>query len=608
MDHTKEMTTEFQAAIWGEADGINHELSDLTTLVGAQIMSGTEAGDADATGDVINQEYKILGGLVDHSKGVYNGGLFKGGKWILEDMSIQVKGGIGNDFIGLGSGILAEGDSELVLDGVKIHCEGAARTPIVAKDHAKILVKNAHLSARDGDLEADYVGTVAPDKMKSTPWMLGINGNARATNLMGNTVATYFNSTIEAEKWGALSTDDNISVALWAVNCSVAITGGKKSDEEIFKNASQGCFEFYDETFEHDFPEGEWQSTNKPSGYGTYSIGNTNVVIAGSTIIVPDYIAVVANGPAGLKLTTSNAIDMADTYKYLDIVHELKAKKTVAISQRFGVMYHSGAGFGVTTIEKGSIMYTGKTTFLVKGCGTIINVDASNIFSGNGVVLQVMDNDDAGINLENLETTTDYVENHAKAQATETSTNAGSHVEIGGVFSTFSNMTLNGDIYNASGWEESKAITELAGMGDYDNEVGGGASKVTDLSVVLDNVKYSGVISTSESFHHQPVISHIDYSQIGDVTNVVRTPENAAIVVELKNGTTWTVTGTGYITGLMVDETSSIGDAKVYVNGQETSIVPGEFYKGIIRIEGLGESIADIYQDPKQVLSGSDDI
>ncbi len=602
----EEKKFDFKAAVCGGADGISREESTLEELHGAEISDETiviapnpgmpEGGSYSKT--------TVVGGEVNVPEGNFNAAICRGGEWVIKDMKANVKGAIGNDFVGLGAGVLAENDAQVVLDGVEIHCEDAARTSVVAKDSAKILVKNAVLSAKDGDLEPDYVGTVFPEKMKSSPWMLGVNGNARATNLMGAATATYFNSDVQAEKWGVLSTDDNTGVRLNVINCTARISGGVKPMEEIKKNAAAGKYDFYEEKINHGFPEGEWQSSEKPSGYGTYSIGGTTVTIAGSALVVPDYAAICANGPASLRLTSSDAVSIADSYQYLDIADAVKPKKTMIFSNRFGVMYHSGAGFGVTTVDKGTIMYTGKAAFEVKGCGTIINVDDAEINSGNGIILQVMDNDDAGINVQNFETTTDYVEKHVTATATEEQTRAAVKAGEGSVYATFSNMELNGNIYNASGWEMAKEADSLAGSGDYTNEVGGGASAAADLSLVLNNVTYTGCVSTTEAFHNQTVIGHVDYDQIGEVNNTVCIPENAGIIVKLINHAAWNVSGTGYVTSLTVDETSELKDAVVYVNGKETAIEAGVTYTGVIKLVGSAEAKKAVCTDPEEVASG----
>ena len=120
---------------------------------------------------------------------------------------------------------------------------------------------------------------------------------------------------------------------------------------------------------------------------------------------------------------------------------------------------------------------------------------------------------------------------------------------------------------------------------------------------MLDNVEYSGVVSTTEAFHNQAVIGHKDYDQIGVVNNTVCIPENAGIIVKLRNHTVWNVTGTGYVTSLTIDQTSSMGDAKAYVNGKETEIEAGKTYTGVIRIEGTAAK-APAYINPAEIASG----
>ena len=579
---------QFRTAIYGDETGVIDSASVKEAFVGGK-CSDSEICGATVRAEDVN----------------FNAVILNNGNWQVSDLDVNLKGEIGNDFKGLGAAILAMGNAEATFDNLDIDCQGPAKTTVLVKNDSKVLIKNSRLRCADGELPADYVGTVNPDKMKSAPWMLGVNGNARATNIEDSAVATYFNSSLEAQKWGVLSTDDNKGVTLTAINCTAQITGGVKPLSEIMANASQGKFDFYNDKISDvsPFASGDWQSTNKPSGYGTYSIGGTLVKLAGSTIVAADYVAIAANGPASLTLTSSEPSSIASAYGYLDILSELEARKTVAISQRFGVMYHSGQGTGVTTVEKGSVLCTGKTAFQIKGCGTIINVDNSHIYAGNGIVLQVMDNDDAGIDVSNLETTTDYVENHVKAAATETSSNAPSTAGSGSVFATFANMTLNGDIFNASGWEAAKNANPLD-LADYENDVSGGASSVTHLSVLLSNVVYTGLISTTEAKHDLPAITYREYEQIGEVNNTVCIPENAGLVVSLKNSTIWNVTGTGYMTSLTVDSTSSLGNAAVYVNGVKTSIEAGKTYTGVIKIVGNAARGADNYEDLAKLASG----
>ncbi len=563
----------YRAAVFGGAEGVVPGESEPEKLAGASVVTEGKATT-------------VTGGTVECREGNLNAFILRDGAWTVRDTRIRLSGEIGNDLEGLGAGLLIEGEADTTLENVDIAMEGASRTTVLVRGNAHLLAKNSVFSTRDGALAADYVGTVFPAKMKSSPWMLGVNGNARGTNLMGHAQVTYFGSEIRAEKWGALSTDDNTGVFLWVVNSNVAVYGGARELSEVEKLAEAGSFDFYHEVLDHEFPAGEWQDDRSPSGYGTYSIGPTLVTIAGSTMLVPDYIAIVANGPSGLHLTSSESAAIAACWGYRAIEGALRPQISRLYSRRFGVMFHSCDGTGVTTVDRGTRLYTGKAAFLVKGCAGILNVDRAEIYTGDGTILQVMDNDDAGVDTQTLETVKDYVEKHVAGSATETSTNAPSAARETAFLATFSNMRLQGNIYNASGWEAAREADVLAGMDAYDNEVGGGASAATDLKLVLDSVDYTGTISTTEAFHQKSVIGHLDYALIGDVRNEIRLPENAGIMVRLQNHSTWNVRGTGYVTSLTVDETSSIGSARVFVNGVETAVEAGKTYTGVIRIEG----------------------
>ena len=566
----------YRAAVFGGAEGVVPDQSETGRLAGASIV--TEG-----------KSTTVSGGAVEWSEGNLNAFILRDGAWTIRDTKIRLGGEIGNDLEGLGAGLLIEGESDATLEDVDIAMEGASRTTVLVRGNAHLLAKRSSFSTRDGALAADYVGTVFPAKMKSSPWMLGVNGNARGTNLMGHAQATYFQSRIGAEKWGALSTDDNTGVFLWVINSDVSVYGGAKPLAEVEKLAGSGSYDFYFAQLDHEFPEGEWQDDRSPSGYGTYSIGPTLVTIAGSTMLVPDYIAIVANGPSGLHLTSSESAAIANCWGYRAIEKELKPQTSRLYSRRFGVMFHSCDGTGVVNVDRGTKLCTGKAAFLVKGCPGILNVDRAEIHTGDGVILQIMDNDDAGVDTATLETVKDYVEQHISGSATEERSSAPVQPGAGAFLATFSNMSLRGNIYNASGWEAAREADILAGMDAYDNEVGGGASAAADLKLVLDNVEYAGTVSTTEAFHQKKVIGHLDYALIGDVRNEIRLPENAGISVVLRGCSVWKARGKGYITALTVEEGARLENAKVFVNGVETAIETGKTYSGVIRIEAAEE-------------------
>jgi hypothetical protein len=112
------------------------------------------------------------------------------------------------------------------VDGARISTKGVVRTGIISNDGAHVVVQNSHVTCRNGVLPADYRATVGTPYMESVPWMLGFDGDVRATNLIGrNSTATYLNSTVFSETWGALWVEGGSGLMLTAVNGHVGNTG-----------------------------------------------------------------------------------------------------------------------------------------------------------------------------------------------------------------------------------------------------------------------------------------------------------------------------------------------------------------------------------------------
>jgi hypothetical protein len=71
------------------------------------------------------------------------------------------------------------------------------------------------------------------------------------------------------------------------------------------------------------------------------------------------------------------------------------------------------------------------------------------------------------------------------------------------------------------------------------------------------------------------------------ITDTVRPAVNNGVIVNLTNGSKWTVTGTSYLTKLVLDGTSSVTAPKgsslsMTVNGSKTDIKLGQTYAGAI--------------------------
>jgi hypothetical protein len=537
----------------------------------------------------------------------FNGIYVAGGSYTLNNVRIDFKGNGRNDFAGYGAAIVGTGTkTRLVLDHADIKAQGTVRTGIIVDGGSNVIVKNSSIKTLNGVLPADYTPSVNTAEMRGG---LGGGGNNRATNLVGtNTRATYINSTIASEGWGALSLDGCTTPKLTVINSKVVNTGNM-------------------------------------GGYGTYVIGDAMERFLGSEFNIGSSASVIRGGSVFYGDSTAESV--AKLNKDLDLgltdeeLKSIQVKSTTVNSGQFGV---SCGGSGSIEVRDGTVFNTKETVFLNKGGTVTITVDGSKgaqLNAGNGIILQMMDDDDPGPTMPAGVFSKPYIEPDTPSKkdaswdvtATDKATKA-----------VFSNIQLKGDFYNSIGWGKMAATsTPGAGAGEPDGAgAPGGATGVPDagaaggpgggpggsapggagsgpgsavvgpdgsavrpgggeggmpganaaganMALTFDNSGITGVISASEAHHAKKTIYMVeDYMLFSKVTNTVHAPINNGVIVSLTNHSTWTVTGTSYLTGLTIDEGSGITALQGYkptmtVNGVEKTIKAGA-YKGNIVI------------------------
>jgi hypothetical protein len=518
----------------------------------------------------------VLTGVKIVSRGeCFNGIYAAGGSHTVQGAVIDFTGNGGNDFAGYGAAVMATGEkTTLVVDGAKINTSGAVRTAVVAGGGSNLIIKNSEIKTKNGVLPADYVPNVSLGIMKEAPWMLGIVGNCRATNLVGNnTIASYINSSISAEGWGVLSTDDGKNVKLTAINSKIIISGS--------------------------------------SGYGAYGIGGAIDGFYGCDITVPDYAAIITGGNAIFGASTPETVSQLNTDMKMGLtkseLSSLKQNRTTVKSGRFGVMWH---GNGSAKVMDDTVFDCEKTIFLVKGSSATIKVDGSKgarLNTKNGVVLQVMDNDDPGpVNVDGVMVNKGVYHEPAEApaRAKDFDVTAANDTDVK---AAFSNIVLKGDFYNS--FTGVKKSGNMAGAVSPSSSAGspaggapaagaaagaapaGGGSRSSasgkNLNLSFESAVITGVISASSAKHTKDTITGADYALLGEVANTPSEAVNNGMIVSMINST-WTVTGTSYLTNLTLDNSSAIKAKEGYivtltVNGVKKAIGPG-VYKGNVMI------------------------
>ncbi|MFJ9535820.1 hypothetical protein ACIRPX_00980 [Streptomyces sp. NPDC101225] len=511
------LTFPFRQALYVGSGGVDSARSVLCAVRGGRV-SDTSARNVSitSTGECFN--------------GVY----VESGAYTLQAPVISLTGNGRSDFAGYGAAVVGDGSStRLVVDGARIDNKGVVRTTVIAGGGANVLVKDSVLRARNGVLPSDYQATVETPYMESVPWMLGLDGNVRATNLIGrNSAATYLNSTVFSETWGALSVEGGSGLKLSAVNCHVGNTG--------------------------DY------------GYGTYAIGDATVRVLGSRFDVGSYATIIA-GPAAVVHygdSTRDAVAALSTELDLGLSHaELRSipvRSTVVNSGHFGYMFF---GAGTLTLDGGTVVNSERATFLNKGQQTTISVDGSQgarLDPRDGVILQMIELDDPGPvdvdgRMMNVGVYTEPTTDPTKDSSFDTTA---VHTTDGAA--TFTSIVLRGDFYN-------------------------GMRTGRNMVLTFEDSTVEGVISATRTQHRVPRIDASTFYELGIVTNTVQAAVNNGAVVRLKSGSAWTVTGTSHLTALTLAADAAVRAPRgrsvtMTVDGSPTAVTPGESYTGAITL------------------------
>ncbi|WP_123973803.1 hypothetical protein [Streptomyces sp. Ag109_O5-1] len=110
-----------------------------------------------------------------------------------------------------------------------------------------------------------------------------------------------------------------------------------------------------------------------------------------------------------------------------------------------------------------------------------------------------------------------------------------------------------------------------------------------NLVAAFERTRVEGVISASASRHAVTTITSTEWRQINRVTNTPQAAVNNGVIVKLGAGSVWTVTGTSYLTKLVVDADATVQGPTgrtltLTVDGTATALTPGATYTGALTL------------------------
>lgn len=214
---------------------------------------------------------------------------------------------------------------------------------------------------------------------------------------------------------------------------------------------------------------------------------------------------------------------------------------------------------------------------MCKAVAAAVTVDGSGgarLNPGNGVIFQLMDTDRPSSvtvtgkpwKTEMLGTYTEPTGSAVKSSTWDTTT-----AQATDATASFTDIDLSGDFYNSV--------------------LGGGNASLQGQNLVLDFTRstVTGVISASTAKHRVSTITMAEYREISEVTNTPGAVVNNGVVVTLGSRSTWTVTGTSYLSSLTLADTASVRGprgrkVRLTVDGTATEIKPGTTYTGALTL------------------------
>lgn len=535
----------YPTALWLDESGIVEGQSQRTGITGGSLDGHTLR---DMT---ITSETPCYGGI-----------RIVGGEYTVDNLTVELDGSGGDDFGGKGTGLVCAGTAKVTVNNYTANNRGVIRNAVVVADQAEAVFRNANITCYGGTSEELEQAKREVRGLPHVPWVLGLTGNNRATNLLGRGKVRYIDSTIRAEGWGALSTDGpaaperygEYSITLETENCDVEVFG--------------------------------------PSGYGSYAIGAGHNIFRNTRFRVPDYALIVANEFASADFLSKSQVD----------------------SRRFGVMWHQNQG-GVLKIED-STFHTGMATFLVKACYPRIEVTRSRLISDNGIILQLMDLDDPGIGKDSVDVDTSIAEtvsNHCVSAPNYHDVVMFNRIKMQNyctdLQASFSHMELSGDFYNGITGPASVGTVFEGDMPDMSAPPPENAdipqasgdfippmpemkpSSLYPINLVLNFVdtRYTGALSATSTRHRTSHITPENNYELGMVENTLCPAVNNGVLASFDESSSWTVTKTCYLTALTlapgaVVQPTSGKSLIMLINGTETDIQPGH-YQGNIEMK-----------------------
>ncbi len=466
------------------------------------------------------------------------------------------------------NGVIIEGDSTYVIDGAQFDMEGFASCDFVGAGAAVTTIDNAKVTIQNSDFNlsgvtrcAIHVGgesdvlvknckliNMSPDsdKIDTFSWMVGFTGTNRLVQLTDHGRVTYENCELRSNGWAISSIDGGGDVHMVMKDCYMEMSGPRSH------------------------------------GYGAFCIGDNTVTYDHTHVKINGYPILIMGEEAIGRASIING--------------------SLIEGRRFGVMVHKDQNSIITL--KDSAFKTGKSTICSKGSASTYEIDNVTMEAGNGVILQMMDNDETDMCTDcfyvPVGVKDEYIEGRSLSEISEADD----------VVMNIANSALKGDFYNSTtninanlnGMKgdaghfmyRNLGAVRMDGFGEVDwgnhaNHASATRTGAKNLALNLKNVRIEGVISSATQAYRDGlfVIEPINRLELSNVTQTAAPTVNNGVIVSLDEKSVWTVAGTSYITALSLAEGAVLTAPEgktltMTVDGVETAVVAGSYTGKIV--------------------------
>ena len=545
MMHGSPLGPEFNTPIKAAAAVTDNQVSESVSIP-AILQDGTVSGTGADGIYMASTEEDICGIVVAGSS-----------DYAIRNSRFDLEANGHDDWLGLGTAVTAIDDANVLIDNCQFNYSAVTRCTVQAGGNSKLTVRNSKLIniAPDGE---DWVGAFS--------WQVGFRGHNRLAQLCDNADVRYENCVMHGNGWGLLSIDGSgdgkvrpDDPAEWPADCQTpgyAVTMYVKDCDMTLTGPRQ-------------------------HGYGAFCIGDNHITFDHSRVDVFGY-PILLMGMAGKGR--------------FDVING-----SVITGRRFGALIIDDDN-STLKIED-SAFKTGKSSICIKGSSTRIDVKNTAMTAGNGTILQLMDNDEAGMNQADYRIPV-YEKDVRDPDRDLTAVNPTEDVVL-----NLTDCTLTGNLYNSTtNIRAGKRVTR-GGMGKLHDRVlglvpmppadapspasmrhnGNDLCGAFNLGVNLANTTLTGVISAASQAYREglAVITCDNSDELSNVTQSAAPAVNNGVIVTLDAASKWIVTGTSYLTALTLAEGAVLAAAdgktlKLTVDGAEADVKPGSYAGEIV--------------------------